>query len=156
MKHEEIEDLLSDYHDGELRGAEKALLEAHLADCASCRTELACYVRGEGFIRAATRRPTPFETETLVSAVRRRVEPAPEIDWLGRHLASPRWAVPAFAVAFAALVVTVRASEGRLVQPAHDDPSVAMLISQDGGQTYTLMTSAPETVVAGALALEVR
>ena len=156
MKHEEIKDLLSDYHDGELSGAEKAVVATHLAGCADCRAELACYGKAEELIRAATRRPTSFETETLVSAVRRQVEPAPEIAWLGRHLASPRWAVPAFTVAFAALVMTVRASQVKPVQPVHDDPSEAMLISQDDGQTYALMTSAPETVVAGALDLEVR
>ena len=156
MKHEEIKDLLSDYHDGELSWAEKAVVAPHLVGCADCRHELACYVKGEELIRAATRRPTSFETETLVSAVRRRVEPAPEIAWLGRHLASPRWAVSAFTVAFAALVMTVRASQVKRVQPAHDDPAEVMLISRDGGQIYALMTSAPETVVAGALALEVR
>ena len=39
--HQEWNDRLSEYVDGELEPAERAALEAHLASCAECRTDLA-------------------------------------------------------------------------------------------------------------------
>jgi anti-sigma factor RsiW len=150
MKHEEIKDLLSDYHDGILADPERIMVTGHLAGCQGCRAELACYVQGEELIRSAKRPATGFEVETAVSAVLRRVEPAPEIAWISRLMSSPRWAVPAFTMAFAALFAVMRAPR------ANYGLSEAVLISQDGGRTYSMITSAPEALAAESLGMEAR
>ncbi|HET7870350.1 MAG TPA: zf-HC2 domain-containing protein [Actinomycetota bacterium] len=41
MRHEDVRELLSAYVDGDLQAAEE--VEAHLASCADCRSQLAAY-----------------------------------------------------------------------------------------------------------------
>jgi hypothetical protein len=58
MKHEELQILVSAYHDGELNPQEQALVEAHLAECAECAEALRAYQR-LGRTVAALPRGTP-------------------------------------------------------------------------------------------------
>ena len=45
MKHEELQILVSAYHDGELSPEEQVLVKAHLAECAECAEALRAYQR---------------------------------------------------------------------------------------------------------------
>jgi hypothetical protein len=45
MKHEELQILVSAYHDGELNPEERVLVEAHLVECAECAEALRAYQR---------------------------------------------------------------------------------------------------------------
>jgi len=135
MNHEQTQELLSDYLDGELDARESAAAVAHLSDCADCRAELARYRRADAALRAATPPPTALQTAAFVRAVRKRLEAAPEAAFLASWLASPRFAVPAFVLAFAGLIAAVlppRADAGGLAE--------ALLVARGGSGTYAWLS----------------
>ena len=68
MKHEELQILLSAYHDGEASPAERSLVEIHLARCAECAAMLEGYRHMAGAVRALP-----------------RGEPSPELWWRVRE-----------------------------------------------------------------------
>ena len=105
MNHDRCVDLLSGLRDGVLSDAERAEVSSHLASCADCSARRAELDR---LSRALLRRPAPptaVQTEAFVARVMARLPAAPEpLAWL-----TPRWLVPAFGAAFAALFLSFRA-----------------------------------------------
>lgn len=105
MNHDRCVDLLSDLRDGVLNDADGAQVRAHLASCADCSARAAELDR---LTRALFRRPAPpsaIQTEAFVARVMARLPAASEpLAWL-----TPRWLVPAFGAAFAALFLSFRA-----------------------------------------------
>ena len=146
MKHEDMQDILSDYHDGVLTGPRKTECEAHLTTCEQCRKDLRAIRAVESTIRDSVSRPTATETEEMVGAVRAELQAAPELVWLGKTLSSPGWAIPAFTMVIAALLAVSRP------QQSSYEPAEALLISQDNGLAYKLLVSGP----ADLLVLEER
>ena len=151
MNHEEIQDRLSDYWDGELSAQEISETAAHLQGCAQCLAELRRYGRIDAVARGLQKTPTPFETEAFSRAVLRRLEPLPEVAFLSSLLSSPRRSLPAFALAVTTLVL--------IALPARVngyDPTEAMLIRQDDGRTYVWILKPADAASAGALELVIR
>jgi anti-sigma factor RsiW len=151
MNHEEIQDRLSDYWDGELPSEEMTETAAHLQDCAQCRAELGRYRRIDAAARGPVKAPTPFETEVFARAVLRRLEPLPEVAFLSSLLSSPRRSLPAFLLAAIALVLV--AIPGKV---NGYDPTVAMLIRQDNGRTFAWLLKPAGAAAADALELVAR
>lgn len=146
MKHEDMRDVLSDYHDGALGGPQKAEFEAHLTACKRCREDLRSIRAAESAIRGYASSPLSVETEELVDAVRIELQAAPELVWLGKSLSSPRWSIPAFTMVIAAVLALSRPP-----QPSYE-PAEALFISLDDGFAYKLLMSGP----ADLLGLEAR
>ena len=106
-RHQEVQQLLPWYGAGTLDEADRALVDAHLGDCAECRAELAA----EPGLKAALASASP-DAETSWESLRARAEgsPAPRRarrPWVaaGRRLTRPealKWVV---AAQFAMLVV---------------------------------------------------
>jgi anti-sigma factor RsiW len=127
---EDIRGRLTLYLDNELQGAERATVEAHLAECESCAAILA---RELNFLNAV-RECGPLHTASL--ALREKVEailkvsPAP-VSTKGRPLAS-RWVV---AIAAGLLVLLLPVLVWRLVRqadtPANGQPSRFALMAAD-------------------------
>lgn len=101
MTCQRIEELLSAYLEGELRTAERAEVEAHLAGCPEC-AELAALMREETAAAAAFPQVEPSaelmarlyavaEAERGKSAGKRRVF-RPIFDWLSRPALQPAYA----------------------------------------------------------------
>jgi anti-sigma factor RsiW len=131
MNHNEIAELLSDYNDDELTADERAGVDAHLTACADCRQELTFYRRTDGILRAVSPSPTADQTADFRHALLNRLEHPSVAAILGTWMATPRIAIPAYALALVALIAALR--------PAHIQsygPADALLISQDGGRTY--------------------
>ena len=146
MNHEEIKERLSDYLDGELSVEESASMDTHLQDCSECRAELERYRHIDAVVHVGVKVPTLFETEAFTLALLRRLEPAPEVAFLASFLSSPRWAVPAFALAFATLAMLARPARTKSYGPFD-----ALMIAQDDGRTYAWLSKSPSAAAAGAL-----
>jgi anti-sigma factor RsiW len=71
--HEEFEDRLSDYLDGELTDAEQRAVAAHLAQCATCRGTLR---ELEAVVERAAALPQTGPATDLWDGIGRRLEPA--------------------------------------------------------------------------------
>jgi anti-sigma factor RsiW len=132
MNHDEIAELLSDYHDNELAAGERAAVDRHLATCADCRRELARYRRVDEALLAQSVPPTPAQTAAFRRTMLEQLESPSAVGAFAAWMASPRIAVPAFALALAALIVAMRPSRNGSYAPAD-----ALLISQDDGRTYS-------------------
>jgi anti-sigma factor RsiW len=70
MDHEAAEATFSAYADGELRGEEKAALEAHLAGCEACRKELASF---QETLRAVHEAQPVAPPDEFVDALKARI-----------------------------------------------------------------------------------
>lgn len=98
MKHEDEHEeniWLSSYLDEQLDAAERGRIDKHLADCPSCREELACLRHFKQVLAGAPRRAMPPE---LISAI----EDGLRRPWWSVRTA-PRYFVPAGALAALAL-----------------------------------------------------
>ena len=96
MNHPILKDKLFDLYDGELTGVARQEVQAHLADCASCRQT---YEQWEKTAKAFFEAPVVEESEAFVQKLMKRVaaleEPEPEATWMGGF----RWLVPALGLA---------------------------------------------------------
>lgn len=128
--HEDISELLAAYADGGLSGAERARVEAHLADDAEARAEVDALRRAINATRAAQPRPAAEPAwDEMARAIRAACEaegptPAPRrgvLAWL-RELVRPRYAGPVLVVAAAVVLFVVwsgqRGDERPSVGPA--------------------------------------
>ena len=70
LDHDAAEALFSAYADGELRGADKAALEAHLASCARCSAELKSF---EETLRAVHEAPPVSSPDEFVDSLKARI-----------------------------------------------------------------------------------
>lgn len=125
MEHEAIVEKLSAYRDGALSAPERALVDAHLAECASCSAVLQdLETLARAFFRPAPA-PNAFQTEAFVSRVMARLpaESSPPFFW-----ATTRWLVPALALGGAALAF----SFGPYARDAGLEPAAAMISSGAG------------------------
>ncbi|MBI4347858.1 MAG: zf-HC2 domain-containing protein [Elusimicrobia bacterium] len=128
MTHEELQDRLDAFRDGELDDAEAAAIRAHLPGCASCRRTLAAQENLARLLRAR-----PPASEAFVGRVMARIAeedlaaaPArPQVGW---------WLAPAFG---AAVMLAALGWPG-LGTPAEDE-----LIMADGG-SWLFASRAPE------------
>ncbi len=68
--------LIHRYHDGELTPAERQVVEAHVAECRSCRELLADLKRLTGFIRTASLVDMPQEAMPAIPRLRRTASDA--------------------------------------------------------------------------------
>jgi anti-sigma factor RsiW len=103
QEHEQFEDLLSAYLDGEL--ADRAELEAHLATCPSCEGRLAEYrAVGDSLRRQAREEPTPAALRERVAAALDAAEATVASPWARRR--RPMWS-PGVMAAAAAVVLAV-------------------------------------------------
>jgi hypothetical protein len=91
---------LDEYLDGELEGADRAIVEGHLASCAACRTELEQSRKLEKVLRSVSAGAAP-DADRFVASVRAR----------SRRAAPGRWAAAA-AVLIAAPVLVFFALRG--------------------------------------------
>ncbi len=100
MERHDQGELLCAYVDGELSGVERASVESHLTDCASCRAELASFGAVKRLAASAPRRTLP--PEVLAGLEERLLRPS----WRAgvfALLARPRvWAPAGAALAAAA------------------------------------------------------
>lgn len=108
MNHSDIQALMADYLEGGLSLGKRALFDGHLDGCEACATELVEMRRTIGMLRAL---PTPEPPADLVDNVMHRIrEGETRVTWLDRaggwvaELASPRIAIPATALAAAAVI----------------------------------------------------
>jgi hypothetical protein len=96
------EELLAGYVDGTLPERERAVVDAHLTTCETCREEVALASRAVAALGELAEEPVPFGVMNPVTAeIGRRVERTAKIPWLARL----QW-VAGIAVA-AALVAVV-------------------------------------------------
>ena len=112
MTHEQFEDLLSAYADGELEavGGDAAELSSHLASCASCTSRLAEYRgMGEALRRQARAEPAPAALRDRVAAALDAAEATAASPWARRR--RPMWS-PGVLAAAAAVVLAVGVAVG--------------------------------------------
>lgn len=93
----EIRDKLTEYQLGGLEDTERAAVEAHLADCAGCRAELAALARLDDLLPAMTPLTAPAE---LWAGIEARLQPrhAPWWQW------ALEWPRPALAAAATVMI----------------------------------------------------
>ncbi|TBR21445.1 zf-HC2 domain-containing protein [bacterium] len=109
MERHEDRFLLSAAADGELTGAEKSRLDAHVSVCAACRGELDALRALKAGVAALPRRAMPLSLPDVVAA-RLGAEPAPGRRWAAWLWEPAAW-VPAGALAAAALWTLFAAPE---------------------------------------------
>ncbi len=148
MKHELWTQLLSDHFDGALAPEQNARVVGHLAECPACRDELALYRRADAAMRECAAR-AGSACEPFVRSVMLRLSPNDDGP-LSRLLAGPAFAVPAFAFCLAILAVLLHPA----ASPA--DPIAALMIAQDGGATYSWLSTPAPSAAAYALGEELR
>lgn len=103
MTHEQLEDLLSAYADGEL--GDRNELEAHLATCATCAARLAEYrTIGDSLRRQAREESAPAALRQRVAAALDAAEATAASPWARRR--RPMWS-PGVLAAAAAVVLAV-------------------------------------------------
>jgi hypothetical protein len=96
------EDLLADYIDGTLPPDERAVVDAHLADCAVCREEIGLAGRAAAALAALPEEPVPLGLRPPILAEARR-EAAPRPHGWERY----QWAAGLAAAACLLLVAVV-------------------------------------------------
>jgi anti-sigma factor RsiW len=107
-EHEQYEDLLSAYLDGEL--ADRAELETHLATCPSCAARLAEYrAMGDSLRRQAREEPAPAALRARLEAALGAAEATVASPWARRR--RPMWS-PGVLAAAAAVVLAVGVAVG--------------------------------------------
>jgi anti-sigma factor RsiW len=112
MTHEQFEDLLSAYADGELEavGGDAAGLSAHLATCASCTARLAEYrAMGDSLRRQAHAESAPAALRERIAATLDAAEATAASPWARRR--RPMWS-PGVLAAAAAVVLAVGVAVG--------------------------------------------
>ncbi len=134
------EGTLHAYLDGELSGAERAQLEAHLAECAPCRDRLA---EERGLIERADRLLTLAE---LPAGHTHRPAPAPVQSQRRR----PRFAVPgAWAASIALAFLTgwlLRPTPKATGNPVDETKQMAARVPADSADALSRDTAAPATL----------
>jgi anti-sigma factor RsiW len=73
MDHEAAQALFSDYLDGELAAAERAQVDAHLADCIPCRSELEDMKRTLAALRGAKVEAPPEVSPEFMDELRSQI-----------------------------------------------------------------------------------
>ena len=118
MNHSEVKNHLADYLEGDIDLGDRALVDAHLDDCADCAQEVSEMQQTIGLLR---RLPEPEQPPMVAANVMRRIragETQPGIfERIGRVLGGifePTFVLPASAVAAAAFVVVVVQEPGGL------------------------------------------
>ena len=124
MNHEEAEEALWDFYDGELAPPRRDAFQAHLAACAECRETLNAWRGAAHACFKPAARPTPVQTEAFVARVMGRVEARPwPLSWL--------W--PAFGAVMAAaslfVVLALRPMPDPVDSLLSDDAQGARLLS---------------------------
>ncbi len=127
MTHEQIQERLNEWLDGELDPAESAAASRHIDACPACKGEVARIRRlGEtlyGGFAAAPAGADPRSTEAFVARVMARVEADSAVPW--ERFA--RFLVPAFGLALAGLIFTISLPSADVDTPL----GVAMNIDAD-------------------------
>lgn len=121
MKHEEMQVLVSAYYDGAVTPEEKALVEAHLAECAACAEALAAY-RQIG--RTVQSLPRGEPSRALWSRIREGLSPARRPLWL--RLAPLASAVAVLVVGIT-LVLVLSTGQGWRLPVAPGAPAYGVL-----------------------------
>jgi anti-sigma factor RsiW len=106
MNHEQIQERLSEWLDGELDAADSAAASRHIDSCAACKSEVLRLRRlGEAFFQAPAA-ADPRSTEAFVARVMGRVEAESVSPW---ERFAARFLAPAFGLALAGLLFTLSA-----------------------------------------------
>ncbi|HNV85862.1 MAG TPA: zf-HC2 domain-containing protein [Candidatus Omnitrophota bacterium] len=106
MKHEEIREKISEFHDPELPERERLEIADHLKSCPDCRKRLERWenVRAE-FAKAPAPEPSEFFVRGVMNRIARLEEVPPEPEpWFLPFL---RWLVPATGYAFAVFLIFI-------------------------------------------------
>jgi hypothetical protein len=74
---EHVTDWIAAYHDGELGGARREQVDAHLRQCAACRAELERFEEISAWLKTSPPMPARTHPEQFVSQVRLRLRPQP-------------------------------------------------------------------------------
>jgi hypothetical protein len=108
------EDLLADYVDGTLDEPQRAVVDTHLAECASCADEVATARRAVSALASLEDEPVPFGvTGPVLAEAGRRLERRRSVVW-----ERVQWALGAAAAA--ALVLVVALNLGGGAEPGQD------------------------------------
>ena len=133
MSHDAMKDKLFALHDGELTGAARREVEAHLDGCTECR---AIYERWTRTSRALFRVAEPRASEAFVDRVLDRIAGSEPRHWTAPWVVDLRWLVPA--VGLAVLLVLVsgpkepRVSvDALLLEDGREGGSAQLMLAQD-------------------------
>ncbi|MDE2039816.1 MAG: zf-HC2 domain-containing protein [Elusimicrobia bacterium] len=146
MEHEEAQEALWEFYDGELPLERRSSFESHLAACGECRQELAAWREASSRLFRAQAPANEAETAAfarrVMAAVKAKAESRPAWSWL-----APRWLAPAFGLGLAAaLLLAAPASSPR-------DPAVALLLTEPDGAGFFAWLSGPPPSRTDALSL---
>ena len=83
------------YHDGELGGAQRKKVEAHIQTCAACRSELEALQALSKLLQEAPALPEEALPERFVSQVKLRIGAQPPKPFWQRSLRTSWWLAPA-------------------------------------------------------------
>lgn len=134
---EHVNEWLSPYFDGELRGIRLFQVENHLEECAQCRAELARMQELSALLRGTAPAGDFTSTERFVSNLTLNLPRRPEVTQTRKALEIGWWLIPAGVLAtWAFLQVTFSLSS--LVQTASDTGLL-------GGSFAWLQGGAPQT-----------
>ncbi len=128
MDHRLIQEQLFAFYDGELIGLARRAVEAHLLDCADCRTVVSQWTQ---VTRVAFQAPAVSASEVFVQRVMQRIEtPRPQSLRLSRWFFNSRWLIPAMGLA--AMVIVM------ISGPLRQTVSIESLLLSDGREPAAL------------------
>lgn len=104
MTHEQMQERLGEWLDGELDPATSASASRHIDACASCKTEVVRLRRLSSALFRAPSAADPRSTEAFVARVMGRLEAESVSPW---ERFAALWLAPAFGLALAALIFTI-------------------------------------------------
>lgn len=104
MTHEQIQEQLSEWLDGELDPAASADASRHIDACASCQADVARLKRLGAALFKTLPAADPRSTEAFVARVMARVETDAVSPW---ERFAGRWLAPAFGLALAGLLAGI-------------------------------------------------
>jgi anti-sigma factor RsiW len=104
MTHEQIQQRLSEWLDGELDAAAREEASRHIDGCAACKSEVVRLRRLGAALFSKAASADPRSTEAFVARVMARVEDESVAPW--ERLAA-RFLVPAFGLALAGLLFSI-------------------------------------------------
>lgn len=104
MTHEQIQERLSEWLDGELSPAESAAASVHIDSCSVCKGEVLRLRRLGEALFAAPAAADPRSTEAFVARVMARVDAESVSPW---ERFAARFLIPAFGLALAGLLISI-------------------------------------------------